>query len=554
MQQEARTQRYMRIATRKALSTALLVAGLATAACAAESDDPDLILTGGLIYPLGADDQPVEALAIRGERILALGTDGEITALAGDYTQQMNLEETAILPGSYDAWVDLEALGRWGVGTLDMRLASSIEEVQAMVRNAAGTSDTDAGWLVGWGWDENDWPTPELPTSEDLEAVGVERPVALLHGNGRAAWLNGAALQALSPQLEGLDGVSRGENGAPSGILVGAALSALDPVLAGSEEQRPEWLAEGARRAAAAGITRVATAPIDLAGVDILLELERRGLLPLRVDARLTPTAAGALDGGEALPRLADSHLVRVVAVGARLDGPLASRLAQLAEPYAEPGPSLPQLDTNLLSTAADAARSASLPLHVQASGDAAVALAIEGTAPDAVIVGADLLPEPLPAGLAERQIAIAPARFARDIYWLDRFLGPQRAGRAHAWSSLFAAGAISSLASDAPAYPLQPLGAVATAMTRQDAEGYPASGWHLDEGLPRGVLLRALSGPGGALAAGGPADLVAWSEDPVAGDAEALRRANALLTIVDGRVTFSRALVDLPMERAAGR
>lgn len=537
------------------MSTVLLVATLGTAACAApESDDPDLILTGGRIYPLGADDQPVEALAIRGERILALGTDDEITALAGDYTQQMELEETAVLPGAYDAWVDLEGLGRWGEGTLDMRLASSVEEAQAMVRNAAGIGDPDTGWLVGWGWDENDWPSPELPTSDDLEAIGVERPVALLHRNGSVAWLNGAALRALSPRLEGVDGVLRGEGGAASGIIVGAAMSALDPFVAGSEEQRREWLAEGARRAAAAGITRLATAPIDLAGVGTLLEVERRGLLPLRVDARLTPAAAGALGGGDALPRLADSRLVRVVAVGARLDGPLASRLAQLTEPYAEPGPSLPALDTSLLSAATDAARSAALPLHVQASGDAAVELAVEGTEPGGVIVGVDLPPSPLPSGLAEREIAIAPARFARDIYWLDRFLGPERAGRAHAWSSLLAAGAISSLASDAPAYPLQPLAAVANAMTRQDADGYPAGGWNPDEGLPRGALLRMLYGPDGALAASAPADLVAWSEDPVAGDAAALRRASALLTVVDGRVAFSRALVDLPTERAAGR
>ena len=115
---------------------ALLVAVAAAAACAPPaSDDPDLILTGGVIYPLDASDEPVPALAIRGALVLALGDNDEILQLAGRYTQQMNLRDSVVLPGTYDAWIDLEALGRWSSAALDVRLASSIEEVQAMVRN-----------------------------------------------------------------------------------------------------------------------------------------------------------------------------------------------------------------------------------------------------------------------------------------------------------------------------------------------------------------------------------------------------------------------------------
>lgn len=538
----------------RALFAVIVLALSGVTACGGpDSDDPQLILTGGLIYPLGTDEEPVEALAIHGERILAMGSDAEIRALAGEHTQEMSLEETAILPGAYDAWIDLAGLGRWGEASLDMRLASSIEEVQAMIRNAAGTDGDASSWLVGWGWDENDWPTPELPTHTDLDATGVERPVALLHRNGRAAWLNDAALRMLSSRLAEASGVLHDDSGATRGILVGDAVAALDEVVSGTEEQRREWLAEGSRRAAGAGITRAATAPLELADVETLLELERRGLLPLRADVRLTPAAAGAF-AREAPSRLADSALVRVVAVGIRLDGPLASRLAQLSEPYAVASPTLAPPTTESLAAAAEAARSAGLPLHVHASGDAAVEAAFAATTSNDVIIGADLLPAAPLSGLSGRTIAITPARFARDIYWLDQVLGPERATRAHAWHSLSNAGATLRLASDAPAYPLRPLAAVAAAMTRQDAGGYPASGWNVEEGLPRQVLLRALSGPNGALAAGEPADLVAWSEDPVTGDAIALRRADALLTIVDGRVAFSRPLVDLPMERRGRR
>ena len=129
--------------------------------------------------------------------------------------------------------------------------------------------------------------------------------------------------------------------------------------------------------------------------------------------------------------------------------------------------------------------------------------------------------------------------------------LGPQRARRAHAWSDLAGAGVSFSFASDAPAYPLRPLAALAAALTRQDAEGYPAGGWNIAQSLPQGRLVRALVGDSRGLVPGAPADLVVWSEDPVTSGPDALRRAQALLTIVAGRVAYSRALVELPMGSA---
>jgi len=532
-------------------ATALLAA--AALACAgAPSDDPELLLTGGVIYPLGGTDSAVEALAIRGDSVLALGTSTEILQLAGDYSQQMNLDGAVVLPGSYDAWVDLEALGRWSSADLDLRLASSIEEVQAMVRNAAGTVTTEAdSWLVGWGWDENDWPTPVLPDRAALDAAVVDHPVVLLHRNGRAAWLNSAAFAALAP-LPG--GAADDIPGDTNGVLRGRLPDALRAVLAGDTEQRRAWLAEGARQAAAAGITRVATAPLDAVAIEQLLDLEFRGLLPLRVDVRLSPDDAASFSSSRLQGRVRDSALVRVVGVGVRLDGPLASRLAAVAEPYVggEAGPA-PVDGGYDVAAAAAVSRATGFPLHVHASGDLAVAAALEaresGAAPDVQIIGFDLLPAESLGDLTGLNVAIAPARFSRDIYRLDRVLGVERARRAHAWSDLRAAGVSLSFASDAPAYPLRPLAAMAAALTRQDSQGYPAGGWNPAQALVQGRLIRVVVGEAGRLSAGDAADLVVWSEDPMAADAGALRRAQALLTIVAGRVAYSRALVQLPMD-----
>ena len=534
---------------------ALLVTVVAATACAPPaSDDPELIFTGGVIYPLDASDDPVPALAIRGDLVLALGNDDEILQLAGRYTQQMNLQGSVVLPGTYDAWIDLEALGRWSSAALDVRRASSIEEVQAMVRNAAGAT-TDSGWIIGWGWDENDWPAPVLPDRGALDAVTTERPLVLLHRNGQTAWLNTAGLAALPDPILAVGGdgmVMRGSDGQPNGVVAGAALEALTNLLSGDPASRAEWLGDGARHAASRGITRAGTTPVDATTVETLLELEFRGLLPLRVDVRLTPQAASLYPGSNIERRVRESALVSVTAVGLRLDGPLASRLAALTAPY-EGGATAGLLANDaVVAAAVGASTETGLPLHLHASGDRAVIAALDAIADTNVtggmISGFDLLPEEGASRAAGLDVAIAAARFSNEISLLDGLLGPERAARAHAWSDLTAVGVSLSFASDAPAYELRPLAAMAAVLTRQDADGYPADGWNTSQTVPRGRLVRALIGPrpGGAagLVSGGAADLVVWSEDPLAGDPMALRRAEAMLTIVAGRVAYSRALV----------
>ena len=368
-----------------------MVAVAAAATCAPPaSDDPELILTGGVIYPLDASDDPVPALAIRSDLVLALGNNDEILQLAGRYTQQMDLRGSVVLPGTYDAWIDLEALGRWSSAALDVRLASSIEEVQAMVRNAAGVTAA-SGWIIGWGWDENDWPAAVLPDRGALDAVTTERPLALLHRNGQTAWLNTAGLAALpAPALAvGGDGsVMRGPDGEPNGVVAGAALEALTDLLSGDPTSRAEWLGDGVRHAASRGITRAGTTPVDATTVETLLELEFRGLLPLRVDVRLTPQAASLYPGSNIERRVQESALVSVTAVGLRLDGPLASRLGALTTPY-EGGATAGLLANDAAVTAAvGASTETGLPLHLHASGDRAVIAALDAIADSNVAGG----------------------------------------------------------------------------------------------------------------------------------------------------------------------
>ena len=538
------------------VAAALCLQAATALACAPAlvSDDPELILTGGVVYPLGPSDRAVRAIAIRGDRVLAVGDDEEIRALAGEATQQMELDGAVVLPGFRDAWIDPEALGRWEATELDLRLTSTLEEVQAMVRNAAGALPPSS-WLIGWGWDENRWPEPRLPSREQLDAAVGDRPVVLYHRTGDLAWLNSAAVATVDLEGDAPPGgrVLRRDDGTPSGVLVGNALAkledALPPVTA---DQRREWILAGLQRAAASGLTTVFTAPVDRVAAEQYALLVRQELMPLRVELRLEPDAVSV-----APPSGSSGGLLNVRAVGVRLDGAVPARLAAVDKPYADdPGRGLLLNGAQPLAGAAQAARAAGLPLDLQFHGDRAATLALAQLGePNTMLVGLDLLPsgglEPIRA--ANCAVAIVPLRFANDVYWLDQRLGSDATGRVHRWREIAAAGIPLLTASDAPAYPLRPLAGLATTTTRSDIDGYPAGGWHPEEKLGRSVALRALVGPeaSGAepvLAPGAAADLVVWSEDPLAGPPEALLRAEALLTIVAGRVAFTRPLMGLPM------
>lgn len=539
---------------RLVVATTFLVAFIA--ACAPpESDAPDLIFTRGVIYPLGPTDTPVSALAVKGGEISATGTDTEIRSLAGPRTQQMDLQGEVAFPGFHDLWVDPEALGRWDEHPLDLRLASSREEIQAILRNAAAARP-EAGWLVGWGWEESAWPDPSLPSRATLDAV-TERPVVLYRRVGRIAWANTAGLQeaginAQTPDVD--DGrIVRGPDGEPTGLLEGRAIALIENAVPGPDDsRRREWITAGLQRLAAAGFTSVTTPPVDAATARLYADLARRELLSVRVHLRWEPADVGAVE-------LPDRDLLDADSVGLDVDGPFGPRLAALSEPYADaPDTSgLLVADRDAVEAAADAAATAGLRLDLQSRGDRAVRLALDVLRSGDMLVGMDLPPEDAVPALTGTGVgvAIAPSRFAHDVYWLEERLGLERAGGAHPWRALVAAGIPWRMASIAPSHGLSPLSMVMATARRTDADGYPAGGWHPEHAVGRAFALRALAASpvdGSGLAAGAPADLVVWSEDLLQVDDETLLRAQPLVTLVGGRVAFSRALVDLPM--AEGR
>ena len=521
---------------------AALLAAAAPLGCGpAASAGPDLILTGGRVYLDGTPEHVVSALAIEGERVLAVGSDVQIRALAGEDTQEMDLLGMPVLPGMYDAWFDLVAAGR-GNGEIDLSRAATPREVQAAVRAAAASSERS--WLLGGGWDESVWPRPELPNAATLDAAGVDRPVLLWHQSMEFAWANSPAVRALA--AAGADAFFwRDSTGTPTGLVdVGLA-----GVLARLTDTRPvakprEVLLAGLQTAAEAGITALSAAPLPTASLEALERLRDEGLVQLRIETRLPAGAAGSWRAGA---RAHDDPL-RPRAVGVRLDLPLGP--AARARPDGPAGRPPERWSAAGFARLCREVATAGLRLDAHAHGEAAVALALRCPAIAAGsgwLVGVDVAPADLQL-LAHARVAAVPTRLAHDAYFLQRLLPAGAQARLHAYATLAGLGVLRAFASLAPAYAAAPMLAVRTAWRRRTPDDYPLDGVTPTETLGVRDALRVALAPGvlgrsAALEPGQPADLVVWSEDPYAGE-QALRRARALLTMVGGRVVFSRPLV----------
>lgn len=522
---------------RTATSLVLIVI-IALAGCAPIEEGPDLILTEGTVHLRGGT---ASALALDGDRVVAAGTDEEIRALAVDDTQEMTLDDAPVYGGFVDYWVDLEALGRWS-GELDLSLAASPREVQARVRERAAGGDA---WILGHGWDETVWPSSSLPDRGVLDEVTDERPVLLYRRTGDVGWVNGAAL-AQADVDPSVPGAFVDPEGRLTGIVAGPALRRIEEALPReSAARRREWLVEGLQRVAAAGVTTVFTAPLDAEAVAQLRQLEASADLPVRVQARLRP---GVRPPGNRRAPDDGEPAVRITAVGLTVDGPFRPPLAALREPYGEGGSGSLWADADAIGEACAEAAERGLEIHVRVRGDRALATALEAcprlASEAGLVVGGDLLPRPA-AEISGLRLAVSPSRLTHDLYWLDDVLGAERAGRAHAYRDALAAGVLVGLASEAPANPLEPMAMIRTLTTRKDAEGYPLDGWHAEQRISAPDALRLATGE---LGEGAVADVVVWSGEPLQTDGNAAD-VQAMVTIVAGRVVYSRPLVELSFE-----
>ncbi len=547
----------------------LLGAGEAGAARSAPgpADSTATLVVTGRVWT-GVPDRPwVEAVAVRDGRIVAVGSRRALERLAGETTRRIDTGAGVAVPGLVDAHAHLRGLGDQ-LAEVDLVGTRSPREVRQRVERAARELPADR-WIVGRGWDQNDWPDARFPTWRDLE--GIPNPVVLERVDGHALWVNRTALRicGIGPDTPDPDGgrIERDRTGAPTGVLVDRATALVE-----AHVPRPD-AAERERRLRAAiaecnryGLTGVHDAGVDADELRLLERIAATGDLTIRVYAMLADEDSlldawfargpGELAGGR----------VTVRAVKLYADGALGSRGAALLEPYSDAPDRRGLLVTppeHIEDVMRRAARAGFQPC-VHAIGDRANRIVLDICERLASEIGPDALRALRPR--IEHAQVIAPAdirRFHRlgvvpsmqpthatsDMDWAIDRLGPDRLEGAYAWRTLLDDGNVLAFGSDFPVEGVNPMWGVHAAVTRRAADGHPAGGWRAHECLDVAQALAGFTSGAayagfaesrrGRIEPGFDADITVLDADPFAVDPMAIRTIGVRATIVAGRVVY---------------
>jgi predicted amidohydrolase YtcJ len=505
-----------------------------------------------------------EALAVRGEKVLAVGSRAEVLQAAGEGARVVDLGEATLVPGLTDAHGHLAGLGQALVG-VDLEGTASLEEALARIA-AAPQSAYQGEWLMGRGWDQNDWPTRTFPGRAELDARLPRVPVAMERVDGHALWVNGEALRRAGITRDTKDPaggrILRGPDGEATGVLVDNAMNLVLAVLpAPTDAQREARLVAALKRCAEAGLTGVHDAGMTLADYRVLQRLDAAGQLPLRVYAM----ADGVGPDRDAFLKLGpqEGHMLTLRAVKFLLDGALGSRGAALHEPYSdEPGHrGLLVMAPEEYEAHARAFMARGFQVATHAIGDRANTLVLDALSRAAAATNTRGLRHRVEHAQIMRLedierlgkggfvASVQPTHATSDMPWAEQRVGRERLAGAYAWQRLRASGAPLALGSDFPVERPDVLAGLYAARTRQDAAGRPPGGWLPDQRLSGEQALQGFTTGAayasfaearrGQLKPGMDADFVALSVDPVDGPAAALVGASVRLTAAAGREVY---------------
>lgn len=551
--------------------TAGLLLGFIFAAASAHAADVHL-LTAARIHTSDPQHPVATAMAWDGSgRLLAVGGAGELTERYPD-ARRMDAGDAIVVPGMIDAHGHVMDLGL-SLLRVDLVGTRSKAEVLARLRDYEETL-APGDWLLGGGWDQNDWPEQAFPTAADLDAAFPTRPVWLERIDGHAGWANSAALRALaesqagkamldSGQIEG-GRVVPGADGKPSGILVDEAMEPMRAVLPALDARHA---GEALNRALALLVSNGLTGVHDMGVSRETLALYRRyadaGRLPLRIDAYANGNREALADLCAHGPYQHPGGRLEMHGVKLYMDGALGSRGAALLADYSDdPG------NRGLLVTAPDAfeaavrkAKGCGVQVATHAIGDRANRLVLDTYAR---VLGDDaktdhrwriehaqiLAPDDIPRFARLGVIAsMQPTHATSDMPWAEERLGKTRLAGAYVWRRLLASGARLALGSDFPVESPDPRLGLHAATTRQDREGHPPGGWLPNQRLSAPEALRGFTadaawagfdeGKVGRLAPGLRADFVVLDADPLAVPASQLDDLKIRSTWVDGKPVY---------------
>jgi predicted amidohydrolase YtcJ len=570
------------------MKPALLVVFLATAmtaaqaqSSAAQSSAPDAIYIHGNIYtgavqtftPPYVEVKPrVQAMAVRDGRVVAVGSDSEVSKLKGKRTQVVDLRGQFVMPGFNDAHTHLASAG-FGKMNVDLTGTRSLQEMQARIAERVKSAHPGE-WILGRGWDHTAWPGQKLPTRQDLDAVTGDHPAFFERVDGHIAVVNSAALRAAgitrnTPDPPG-GKIDRDAAGEPTGILredsAMELVTSKEPAPTPAQHLRAMQIA--LQDAAQSGITSAQ----DFSDWDDFLvaeELENQGKLTLRLSEWLPfVDPLDILQKHRAYHSQSDPMLHTAMLKGF-MDGSLGSRTAALLAPYSDdPGNSgIPRFDQSRLNALMDERAAAGFQVGFHAIGDRGVEMALQAFAeadrylqerqPQSVqtqdhrwrVEHAQVLEAGQFARFRELGViaSMQPNHLLTDMNWALERLGPRRARYSYAWKSFLANGVWLAFGTDYPVEPITPFRGLYAAVTRKNEAGskeyFPQEKLTIDQAIAAytsgSAYAQFAERDKGMLQPGMWADFVILDRDITRVPAPQILHTRVLRTVVAGKTVF---------------
>jgi predicted amidohydrolase YtcJ len=530
----------------------------------------DLVLVNGKIWTVNDKQAEVEAVAILGNRITAVGSTEEIRKWVGANTKVIDLQGKRVTPGFNDSHVHFLD-GGMGLASVQLRDARTPEEFRDRIRDFAAKLPKGR-WILNGNWDHENWTPPALPTRRLIDAVTPDNPVFINRLDGHMCLANSLALKLAGVTRETPDppggAIVRDAGGEPTGVLKDAAMNYVYKVIPSpSEEVMAEAIRAALAYAAENGVTSVqdmSASPEVFGAYQKLLangELTARvyGIQPLSEWGRLARVGVRAWFGNDKL---------KIGGLKGFADGSLGSTTALFFEPYLD-APKTSGLPSDemfpegkMLDNILGADR-AGLQVAVHAIGDKANKTILDVFAEVVKRNGArdrrlriehaqHLRPEEIKRFGAERVIAsMQPYHAIDDGRWAENRIGPNRAKGTYAFRSLLDAGATLAFGSDWFVAPMEPLMGIYAAVTRRTLDGKRPQGWVPEQKITVAEAVRAFT-MGSAYASGDEkvkgsievgklADLVVLSADIFKIDPVEIEKAKVVMTIFDGKVIYQR-------------
>ncbi|WP_036379540.1 amidohydrolase [Muricauda sp. MAR_2010_75] len=465
-------------------------------------EEVDLIVYNANIYTVDKDFSKASCVAIKDGKFVAVAETADIykkyTAL-----EELDAEGKTIVPGLMDAHCHFYGLGL-NQQVVDLVGTTSFEEILEKV--VAFQKERPSNFIMGSGWDQNDWEVKEFPTKEKLDELFPDIPVALERIDGHALIVNQKALDlaeiTAETEVEGGEIVKR--DGKITGVLVDNPMGLIYAVMPqSSRETQIQALKDAEKMCLDYGLTTVNDAGLDRKTIELIDSLQQSGELSIRVYAMVSNSPDNLdyfLSKG-----IIKTDQLNVRSVKVYGDGALGSRGAALRAPYADQPGHYGAMVTPVDQIGALAERIAAsdYQMNTHAIGDSAniVVLrayqkALEGKEDRRwKVEHAQVIPQS-DFDYFENGIipSVQPTHATSDMYWAEDRLGPERVKGAYAYKQLLDKAGLVALGTDFPVEQVSPFLTFYAAVARQDLENYPEGGYQMENALSREETLKGMT------------------------------------------------------------